>query len=69
MAVYLKSAKERLAEDLTQVRETVREIIERIKQEGEAAVRYYSEKFDNWSPQSFKVSEKENLTCLNHLRE
>lgn len=57
MAVYLKSAKERLAEDLTQVRETVREIIERIKQEGEAAVRYYSEKFDNWSPQSFKVSE------------
>ncbi|UCE56474.1 MAG: histidinol dehydrogenase [Desulfobacterales bacterium] len=57
MAVYLKSAKERLAEDLTQVRQTVREIIDSIKQEGEAAVRFYSEKFDNWSPQSFKVSE------------
>jgi len=57
MAVYLKSAKERPAEDFTQVRETVTEIIERVKQEGEAAVRFYSEKFDNWSPLSFKVSE------------
>ena len=57
MAVYLKSAKERPAEDLTEVRETVREIIERIKQEGEAAVRFYSEKFDSWSPKSFKVTE------------
>ena len=51
--------KERLAEDLTQVRDTVREIIDRIKQEGEAAVRYYSEKFDSWSPQSFKVTEED----------
>ncbi len=46
MPIYLKKAKERPAEDLSQVRETVRQIIEKVRQEGEDAVRYYSEKFE-----------------------
>jgi sulfopropanediol 3-dehydrogenase len=41
------------------VRETVREIIERVRAEGEAAVRFYSKKLDDWSPRSFKVSRDE----------
>ncbi|RLC09983.1 MAG: histidinol dehydrogenase, partial [Deltaproteobacteria bacterium] len=32
------------------------EILERVKNEGEDALRYYSQKFDNWSPKSFRVS-------------
>jgi sulfopropanediol 3-dehydrogenase len=57
MPVYLKKAKERPAEDLSQVRETVRQIIEKVRREGEDAVRHYSEKFDQWAPKSFKISE------------
>jgi len=56
IAKYLKKAVERPKEDLTAVREAVRGIIRRVKEEGEAAVRYYSGKFDNWSPRSFRVS-------------
>jgi sulfopropanediol 3-dehydrogenase len=57
MPEYLKRAKERPAEDLSQVRETVGQIIEKVRQEGEDAVRYYSEKLDQWAPKSFKISE------------
>jgi sulfopropanediol 3-dehydrogenase len=59
MAQYLKQAKERTPEDLGAVRDAVAEIIERVKTEGEDAVRFYSEKFDQWNPESFKVSEDE----------
>ena len=59
MAEYLKKAKERPAEDLRAVQETVREILEKVKREGEAAVRYYSEKFDHWAPKSFRISREE----------
>ena len=67
MAAYLKKAIERPKEDLTAVREAVREIIGRVKEEGEAAVRYYSEKFDNWSPRSFRVSQDEILNAKKKL--
>ena len=59
MATYLKKALPRPEEDLTAVRDTVREIIERVRTEGEDAVRYYSEKFDNWNPKTFKISADE----------
>ncbi|RPJ69414.1 MAG: histidinol dehydrogenase, partial [Desulfobacteraceae bacterium] len=59
MSIYLKKAKERPVEDLTRVRETVREIIDRVRREGEAGVRFYSSRFDNWSPASFKVGAAE----------
>jgi len=57
MPVYLKKAQPRPAEDLSQVRETVRQIIEKVKQEGEDAVRHYSKAFDQWAPESFRISE------------
>lgn len=34
-------------------------VIEDIRQNGDTAVRNYSEKFDKWSPPSFRLSQKE----------
>lgn len=59
VAEYLKKAVEKQKEDLTSVRTLVSEIINRVSTEGEPAVRYYSEKFDKWSPKSFKLSKEE----------
>lgn len=59
MAEYLKGAIEKPEQDISDVREAVSGIIERVKKEGEAGVRYYSKKFDKWNPKSFKVSEDE----------
>lgn len=35
----------------------VKEVIGSIRKEGDVAVRRYSENFDKWSPQSFKLSQ------------
>jgi sulfopropanediol 3-dehydrogenase len=59
MARYLKRAVERPVEDLTAVRKTVSEILERIRKEGADAVRFYSRKFDHWEPKSFRLSPDE----------
>ncbi len=59
MVEYLKKAMEKPEEDISAVRDIVMEILERVKNEGEDALRYYSQKFDNWSPKSFRVSEDE----------
>ncbi len=59
MVRYLKRAAERPVEDLTAVRQTVSEILERVRKEGMDAVRFYSKKFDNWEPRSFRLSEGE----------
>lgn len=37
----------------------VKDVIDTIRAEGDAAVRQYSEKFDKWSPESFKLSRKQ----------
>ncbi|KQP72773.1 histidinol dehydrogenase [Microbacterium sp. Leaf288] len=37
------------------VQETVRTVIRDVRERGDAAVREYSEKFDRWSPDSFKL--------------
>lgn len=67
MAVYLKQAKERPQEDLTAVRDTVREILDRVREEGESAVREYSAKFDDWSPESFRISAEEMAAVKSQL--
>ncbi|KKL15674.1 hypothetical protein LCGC14_2503240, partial [marine sediment metagenome] len=56
MAQFLKRAIERPREDFSAVRKIVREIIEGVRSEGESALRYYSRKFDEWDPASFRVS-------------
>jgi sulfopropanediol 3-dehydrogenase len=59
MAIYLKEATERPEQDIQAVSDTVREVLDKVRREGEAAVRYYSKKFDNWDPPSFKISQDE----------
>jgi sulfopropanediol 3-dehydrogenase len=39
-----------------EIRDTVSEILTAVEREGEAAVRRYSERFDGWSPPSFRVT-------------
>ncbi|MBR7834392.1 histidinol dehydrogenase [Actinospica durhamensis] len=55
---YLKEAVPAalVAKDLAGVRETVTRVIADIRERGDAAVREYSATFDNWSPESFRLS-------------
>lgn len=59
MATYLKQtslAAGKTSTPKVDVPGIVREVIDDIRTQGDAAVRRYSEKFDNWSPPSFKLS-------------
>ncbi|RII16092.1 Sulfopropanediol 3-dehydrogenase [Streptomyces sp. YIM 130001] len=58
MRKFLKRATgaEQARQDRGQVAERVASIIEDIRDRGDAAVRAYSEKFDTWSPESFRLS-------------
>jgi histidinol dehydrogenase len=42
-------------------------VIEDIRANGDAAVRRYSEKFDNWSPENFKLSPSQIQDAINSL--
>ncbi|KWX25956.1 histidinol dehydrogenase [Mycolicibacterium wolinskyi] len=57
MVEYLKAAPASTvdAEHSRSVQRTVVDIIADIRERGDVAVREYSEKFDNWSPASFKL--------------
>ena len=69
MIRYLKSGQTAAAkaESSAQVRHTVESILDDIQQNGEKALRAYSEKFDKWSPKSFRLSESEIEDCLKAL--
>lgn len=61
MSTLLKQGKSfsELQEEDTKVREIVSKVIQEIENEGDSAVRKYSEKFDHWSPDSFRLSEEQ----------
>ncbi|MEW6666753.1 MAG: histidinol dehydrogenase [Thermodesulfobacteriota bacterium] len=67
MAEYLKKALVRPEEDIAAVRNAVREMLEKVKKEGEAAVRFYSKKFDDYAPKSFRVSNDDILAAKRQL--
>ena len=50
-----------------QVRKTVEDILEDIDARGDAAVRDLSEKFDKWSPESYRLSRDEIDACYKEL--
>jgi len=50
-----------------QVQATVQAILADIEERGEQAVREYSQKFDKWSPQSFRLSDAEIRACIASL--
>ena len=66
MIKYLKESKPELEknEDDRKVRNSVEDILSTIKKDGDRAIRIYSEKFDNYSPSVFKLSDKEIQECL-----
>ena len=69
MIRYLKSGQSAAtkAESDSQVRNTVEAILGDIAAHGETAMRQYSEKFDKWSPASFRLSESEIEDCVRAL--
>ncbi|KFX71744.1 histidinol dehydrogenase [Pseudomonas taeanensis MS-3] len=69
MIRHLKKGKpvETKAELNAQVRSTVESIIRDIEQQGEAAVRTYSERFDQWNPPSLRLSQDEIQVCIDSL--
>ena len=71
MARYLKhgiDAETKLQTD-SKVRETVESILTDLEARGDEAVREYSEKFDNWSPDSYCLSRAEIDSCYGELSE
>ncbi len=71
MAKFLKEgiSEEQALQTSTKVREIVENILNDISEKGDAAVRELSEKFDNWSPESFRLSEAEIRACIDSLSE
>lgn len=59
MPLHLKTAPTKTFADTAQqdVAERVRAIIGDIRENGDAAVRRYAEQFDNWSPESYRLSD------------
>src|SRR5262245_6191435 len=69
MARHLKtarSASERADAD-AKVRATVEGILAEVEGQGDAAVRRYSERFDGWSPASFRLSDAEIEAALSKV--
>ncbi|GAA3356625.1 histidinol dehydrogenase [Saccharopolyspora gregorii] len=57
--VLKQPAPKQAATDDSALRDRVRAIIEDVRTRGDAAVREYSERFDGWSPESFRLSPEE----------
>ena len=56
MRVIKEATVGELASNRAELSETVRQLIERVRIGGDAAVRELSEQFDHWSPDSFRLS-------------
>lgn len=71
MARFLKQgkAKDEIAQNDAQVAETVRQTIQKIEQEGDAAVRELSAKFDKWSPEQFRLTEEQIAEIISGVPE
>ena len=67
MIEYLKKSKPEIEkiEDDKKVRSSVEEILSNIKKNGDKAIRSYSEKFDDYSPKAFRLTDNE----INKLKE
>lgn len=69
MAKFLKngvSSEEAQTQDV-KVRGIVEDILQQIESRGDAAVRQYSQKFDNWDPENFRLSRKQIDACYEEL--
>ncbi|TLU66917.1 histidinol dehydrogenase [Thalassotalea litorea] len=71
MINYLKKGPslEEKAESNKQVQTIVEDIIADIEKNGDQAVKNYSEKFDKWTPESFRLSKEQIAACYEELDE
>ncbi|MDA8354252.1 MAG: histidinol dehydrogenase [Firmicutes bacterium] len=64
---YLKRKQVQEKGEQKQLQETVARVLHEIRREGDAAVRRYSEKFDRWNPDTFRLTEDEIQSAINRL--
>jgi len=66
---YIKESKPDsiISEDRQSIEDTVRSILSDIRKNGHTAVENYSEKFDKWRPESFKLSKKDIEDSISQL--
>ena len=71
MATYLKNgiSVEIAEKQDAKVRSVVEDVLGQIEEHGDAAVREYSEKFDQWSPDTFRLSREQIDACYEQLDE
>ena len=71
MATYLKDgiSVEIAEKQDAKVRSVVEDVLAQIEEHGDAAVREYSEKFDQWSPDTFRLSREQIDACYEQLDE
>ena len=71
MVNYLKKGKQEgdKKEFLQQVKATVETIIEDIETNGDKAIAKYSEKFDKWNPESFRLSKDDIAKCYEEVED
>ena len=69
MIEYLKKSKPEIEkiEDDKKVRSSVEEILSNIKKNGDKAIRSYSEKFDDYSPKAFRLTDNEIKECISQV--
>lgn len=71
MARFLKQGKaqEEIAQNDAQVAETVRQAIQKVEREGDAAVRELSLTFDKWNPQEFRLTPEQIAEIISKVPE
>ena len=71
MARYIKTSisQEEKDDADAEVRKTVEAILSDIKARGDDALRDYSQKFDNWAPDSFRLTRAEIDACYGRVTE
>ena len=69
MARYLKQGKSlnEIALEDAKIRHTVEDILHEISSHGDKALRNYSQQFDQWSPESFRLSSDDIAACQKAL--
>jgi sulfopropanediol 3-dehydrogenase len=68
MVLSLKSRRKEVSRSVSpEISETVRKILAEIEQNGDAAVRKYSEQFDKWSPETFILSPRDVEAALSRV--
>jgi histidinol dehydrogenase len=64
---YLKKDKPKTESDIDALQKTVRRIITKVRNEGDSALKHFQEKFDNHTPESFRVTPKQASQAKDRL--